>query len=159
MVEMYKRIDDLCKANGTNVTAMCKELNIARSSLSELNRGRTKSLSYEYISKIANHFGVSPDYVAGKTDIKEKTPTLTEKDERDIKKKIDDLLNMMSSQKGLMFDGDPLTPEALESIKSAMILGMTAATLKNKEKYNPNKNKKASTNGRDGAGEKVDKKI
>ena len=90
--------------------------------------------------------------------MQKKAAALTEKDERDIKKKIDDLLNMMSSQKGLMFDGDPLTPEALESIKSAMILGMTAATLKNKEKYNPNKNKKASTNGQDGAGEKVDKK-
>lgn len=80
MVEMYKRIDDLCKANKTNVTAMCKELNIARSSLSELNRGRTKSLSYEYISKIASYFGVEPDYIAGKTDKKEK-PLVNEDEE------------------------------------------------------------------------------
>lgn len=82
MVEMYKRINDLCKANKTNVTAMCKELNIARSSLSELNRGRTKSLSYEYISKIANYFGVEPDYIAGKTDKEKSSPQKS--DEPDI---------------------------------------------------------------------------
>lgn len=69
---MYKRINSLCKEKGTNVTAMCKALNVARSSLSELNRGRTKSLSYDYISKIANYFNVNPDYIAGKTEQKEK---------------------------------------------------------------------------------------
>ena len=70
-------------------------------------------------------------------------PTLNEKDERDIKVKIDEIINMMSNQQGLMFDGDPLTPEALESIRNAMELGMTAAKLKNKEKHNnQNKNKK-----------------
>jgi len=65
MSEMYKRINSLCKEKGTNVTAMCKALNVARSSLSELNRGRTKSLSYDYISEIASYFTVSTDYLLG----------------------------------------------------------------------------------------------
>ena len=69
---MYNRIETLCKERNTNITAMCRELDIARSSLSELKQGRTKSLSYEYTSKIADYFGVDPDYIAGKSDFKNK---------------------------------------------------------------------------------------
>lgn len=143
MVEMYSRINDLCKAKGTNVTAMCRELDIARSSLSELNRGRTKSLSYEYISKIANYFDVSPDYIAGKTDIKEKAPILTEKDERDISKRLDQTLSDLENAQGaLMFDGEPLddvTKELLiASLKKDLEMGKRIA----KQKFTPKKYRK-----------------
>jgi transcriptional regulator with XRE-family HTH domain len=139
MTEMYKRIDDLCKSRKITVSGMCRDLEIHRSILSELSSGRSKSLSSQNTAKIANYFNVSNSYILGE---QKETPALTQKDERDIKNKIDEILDMMSSQEGLMFDGDPLTPEALQSIRSAMELGMTAATIKNKEKYNPNKNKK-----------------
>lgn len=74
MSTMYERIDRLCKDNGTNVTAMCKELEIARSSLSELNSGRSKTLSAEKTAKIASYFGVSVDYLLG-NEPKEKAPS------------------------------------------------------------------------------------
>lgn len=74
MLTMYERIDCLCKERGTNVTAMCKELGIARSSLSELNSGRSKTLSAEKTAKIATFLGVTVDYLLGReTDVKEKT--------------------------------------------------------------------------------------
>lgn len=73
MSDLYKRINSLCKESGTNVTAMCKELDIARSSLSELNAGRTKTLSAEYLSRIANRFNVTIDYLLG-WDEKKPTP-------------------------------------------------------------------------------------
>jgi transcriptional regulator with XRE-family HTH domain len=139
MTEMYKRINDLCKSRKITVSDMCRDLEIHRSTLSELSSGRSKSLSSQNTTKIANYFNVSASYIFGE---QKETPTLTKKDERDIKNKIDEILDMMVSQKGLMFDGDPLSPEALESIRSAMELGMSAAKMKNKEKYNPNKNKK-----------------
>lgn len=65
MSTMYERIDSLCKERGTNVTAMCKELGIARSSLSELNSGRSKTLSAEKTAKIAAFLGVTVDYLLG----------------------------------------------------------------------------------------------
>ena len=46
------------------------------------------------------------------------------------------------SQEGLMFDGKPASPEAVESIISAMQIGMEMAKKKNKEKYTPKKYKK-----------------
>ena len=45
-------------------------------------------------------------------------------------------------QDGLMFDGDPASPEAIESILSAMQIGMEMAKKKNKEKYTPKRYKK-----------------
>ena len=68
MSEMYNRIAGLCKEHGSNITAMCRTLGLSRSSLTELKSGRTKSLSYEAISAIAEHFGTTPDYIAGKTN-------------------------------------------------------------------------------------------
>jgi transcriptional regulator with XRE-family HTH domain len=74
MSSLYERIDSLCKSNGINVTVMCKELKIARSSLSELKAGRTKSLSSEYLQRIADRFNVSVDYLLTGEKQKENTP-------------------------------------------------------------------------------------
>ena len=41
-----------------------------------------------------------------------------------------------------MFDGNPASPEAIESILSAMQIGMEMAKKKNKEKYIPQKYRK-----------------
>ena len=66
MSETYNKIEKLCKANNTNITEMCRELNIPRSSMSELKAGRVKSMSIERIEIIADHFGVTPDFLRGK---------------------------------------------------------------------------------------------
>lgn len=134
MDNLYEHIEKICRDHKTNITAMCRGANISRASLSELKMGRNKTLSYETLNKIAKYFEISVDSIIGNEQ--KETLALTEKDERDIKVKIDELIDMMSQQKGLMFDGDPLTPEALESIRNAMELGMTAAKLKNREKQN-----------------------
>ena len=69
-------------------------------------------------------------------------PSLTAKDERDIEKILDMTRAQLENQEGIMFDGDPACPEAIESILSAMQIGMEMAKKKNKEKYTPKKYKK-----------------
>ena len=59
MSELYNKIEMLCKENNTDVTKMCREINIPRSSLSELKAGRVKSISIERIEAIADYFGVN----------------------------------------------------------------------------------------------------
>lgn len=66
MSSMYATIDRLCKEQGVNVTAMCRELKITRSALSELKSGRTRSLSSDYTAKIASYFNVSVDWLMGR---------------------------------------------------------------------------------------------
>jgi transcriptional regulator with XRE-family HTH domain len=149
----YDVFAKLCEKHGVKPSKAAEECGINKSNVSSWkNNGYVPR--GDALNKIANYFNVSIDCLLGNS--KEKAPTLTRKDERDIKVKMDDILNMMATQKGLMFDGDPLSPEALESIKNAMILGMTAAKLKNKEKYGHHKDKKASSNGRNETGKKFD---
>lgn len=70
------------------------------------------------------------------------SPALTEKDERDIAKTLEALMDQLDSGSDLMFDGDPISDEARESIRSAMELGLKAAKIKNKERFTPKKYRK-----------------
>ena len=67
---------------------------------------------------------------------------LTARDEKDIAKILEQTKEQLLSQEGLMFDGDPASPEAITSILDAMQIGMEMAKKKNKEKYTPKKYKK-----------------
>lgn len=100
--------------------------------------------SVEKLQQIADLLEVSLDYLLSNTDetIKEKAPTLTARDERDIEKILNNTREQLLSQEGLMFDGDPASPEAIDSILSSMQIGMEMAKKKNKEKYTPKKYKK-----------------
>lgn len=73
---------------------------------------------------------------------KEKAPTLTKKDERDIARDLEAIMAELEAGGDMMFDGDPMTPEARESILSAMRLGLEAAKAKNKERFTPHKYRK-----------------
>lgn len=66
---------------------------------------------------------------------------LSPKDEKDISTILSDTEQLLK-QEGLMFNGTPASPEAIESILSAMQVGMEIAKKKNKEKYTPKKYKK-----------------
>ncbi|KAA3386305.1 XRE family transcriptional regulator [Akkermansia muciniphila] len=144
MNNMYSLIEDLCKKRGTNITQMCRDVEIPRSVFSELKAGRTKQLSNKYLPIVANYFGVSVDYLIGN---KEKSAAkssdgLSEKENRDIAKKVENLMQELTSSGDLMFDGDPMTEEAQESLRNALTLGYELARQKNKEKYTPKKYRK-----------------
>lgn len=64
MSELYNRIESLCKSKGITITTMCKEANVSRGSLTDLKAGRSKTLSAEALSKIAEYFGLTMDYLS-----------------------------------------------------------------------------------------------
>lgn len=74
--DLYKRIDSICKENGTNVTALCKKAGVGRATLSELNAGRTKTLNADTVTKLAAALGVSVDYLLGTEEKKTPRPSL-----------------------------------------------------------------------------------
>ena len=74
-MNLYERIEALCKDHGINVTQMCRETELTRAKLSDLKMGRTKSLSASTLTKIAAYFGVSVDYLLGEEKPKEKLTT------------------------------------------------------------------------------------
>lgn len=88
MSELYNRIESLCKKRNINVTVMCKETGASRGSLTDLKAGRKKKLSTDTLSKIAEYFGVSVDYLLnGEENIKveaHKEPIYLDDETRDI---------------------------------------------------------------------------
>ena len=67
-------------------------------------------------------------------------PVLTSRDERDIEKILARTKEQLLSQEGLMFDGDPASPEAIDSILSAMQIGMELAKKRRTKKNTHRKN-------------------
>ena len=65
---------------------------------------------------------------------------LTKRDTKQIESIIANTEQLLK-QDGLMFDGNPASPEAVESIISAMQVGMEMAKKRNKELYTPKKYK------------------
>lgn len=65
MSDLYERIEHLCKERKITITAMCKESGASRGSLTDLKVGRKQKLSVDTLTKIANYFNVSVDYLAG----------------------------------------------------------------------------------------------
>ena len=123
---MYEIIEMLCKANKLSLSGLCKKLDMGINTFTELKKGRTKSLSAENISKIADYFNVSTDYILGKTNIKEKASASPEKEGGDIASDLTHYMEILESQESLMFDGEPLDDESKEllliSLKNTMEL-------------------------------------
>lgn len=67
----YHILLSLCREHGTTVTALARELNIAKGSPSNWQRGA--SPNSDVVVKIARHFGVSCDYLLGLDNVPSRT--------------------------------------------------------------------------------------
>lgn len=139
MLPLYERIEMFCQRKGVNITEMCRNAGIPRSALSDYKAGRKKSINLTNMGKMADYFGVSIDELTGRTQ-KENAPALTEKDERDIARKLDDMLNQLGgSDEALMFDGEPLDDETRELLRASLKNQLEMTKRMAKQKYTPKK--------------------
>lgn len=132
---MNNRIREIRRQRGITMKQLGEVVDLAESTISQYETGKREP-DNETLLKISEYFGVTVGYLLG---AEEKTPALTEKDERDIAKTLENLMAQLDNGGDLMFDGDPMSDEARESIKAAMRLGLEAAKLKNKERFTPKK--------------------
>ena len=137
---VYERIENLRKSRSLSQGKLEKELGFSNGSIS---KWKNSTPTYERSQKIADYFDVSVNYLmTGEVEPEKKENVLTHRDERDIEKILNQTKEQLLSQEGLMFDGKPASQEAIDSILSAMQVGMELAKKKNKEKYTPKKYKK-----------------
>ena len=133
--ERYCEIRDRFNYKDADVA---KGANITKSTFSDWKAGRYVP-KQEKLQKIADFLGISVEYF--QTGEEKTEPQLTIRDTKEINSMMAQMEQLLK-QDGLMFDGDPASPEAIESILSAMQIGMEMAKKKNKEKYTPKKYKK-----------------
>ena len=86
MSTIIETIDRLCEERGIKGSKLCDDLGISRSTLTELRKGRAKSLNIKKATLIANYFDVPLAYLLGETTDTTppqtpKAPTLSKKDE------------------------------------------------------------------------------
>ncbi|MGE9977346.1 helix-turn-helix domain-containing protein [Bariatricus sp. HCP3S3_E12] len=137
MYEIYCKLRD---AMGVKDADVVKATGITKSTFSDWKSGRSKPKD-EKIQKIADFFGVTAEYLRTGKETDKKEPQLNPKDQKDIENILQNT-ELLLKQEGLMFDGQPASQEAIDSILSAMQIGMEMAKKKNKEKYTPKKYKK-----------------
>lgn len=92
------------------------------------------------VQRLADYFGI------GKTDLidEKDTDTLTPRDERDIKKDLDSIMEKIEAGEDspLYYNGDEVDKESMELLRDAIGMSLRHLKIINKEKYNPHKNKK-----------------
>lgn len=124
---------------GIKGSKMCDDLGISRSTLTELRKGRASTLKAERAVLIADYLGISVEQLLG-SEQKEKPATdsdgFTEAERRDIALELEKLMDEMTQSGDLMFDGEPATKEAMDSLRSAMEMGLIYAKKINKDKLN-----------------------
>ena len=139
-MDLKERIQALCKNNGISMNQLEQNLGFGKGYISKLGKSTPNA---NKLQKIAQYFHVSVDYLmTGNEPEEQKESVLNAKDQRDIEKILNQTREQLMNQEGLMFDGDPASPEAIESILAAMQIGMEMAKKKNKEKYTPKKYQK-----------------
>lgn len=137
---MYEIFELLLKKYGVTTYQVAKATGISTASFTGWKQGKW-NFKTDKLQKIADYFGVSLDYLmTGKEDSEKKEPKLKPKDEKDIKTILENTEQLLK-QPGLMFDGKPASQESIDSILSAMQIGMEMAKKKNKELYTPKKYK------------------
>lgn len=137
-MNFFDRIEELRKAHNLSQGKLEELLGFSNGSI---NKWKTSVPKADRLQKIADYFGVTIDYLmTGST--KEWEPTITEKDEKDIKKKLDDLINQLSTDTGLMYDGEPMDEESLDAVRAALEVAERTAMLEARRKFTPNKYKK-----------------
>lgn len=62
---MYKKIQELCKLRGTNITNLCEQVTGSTGNLSTWKKGYMRS---DYLSKAADILDCSVDYLLGRTN-------------------------------------------------------------------------------------------
>ena len=76
MAEMYEVLDKLLKEKDISGAKLSEDLGMSKSFMTELRKGRAKSIKIETAQKVADYFGVSIDFLLGNQD-KEKPPLRT----------------------------------------------------------------------------------
>ncbi|MFQ7092174.1 MAG: helix-turn-helix domain-containing protein [Coprococcus sp.] len=142
MYEIYCKLRD---SKGLKDSDIAKATGITKSTFSDWKNGRSKPKNAK-LQKIADYFNVSLSYLStGKEDTSETAEIkLTEKDERDIAKDMESIrAKLLNGADGpLSYDGEPIPEEDAELLLGQIELMMRRLKPINKEKYNPNKNKK-----------------
>lgn len=119
-------------------------LNVQKSAVSKYELGRATP-SPDVLRKLSEFFNVSIDYILGNdTPAANPLPPLTSKDERNIQKKLDSILNDLSPDSGLAYYNgeEPMSDDDKELLRISLENSLRLARQMAKQKFTPKKYRK-----------------
>lgn len=140
---MYDVFLRLLEKKGIKTSVVAKETGISNMTFSDWKNGKSTPKA-DKMKKIADYFGVTVDYLmTGENEI-ESNNSLTKKDERDIRKDLDRIMDEIKNRDNgpLYYGGVEIDDESMDFLENAINFALRESKKENKVKYNPNKNKK-----------------
>lgn len=115
----------------------------SRSSINKIEKG-LNDIPQAKIPDFAKALNTSTEYLMGLSEF-------STRDERDIKKKLDEAIASLDTNEALMFDGEPveMDDETRELLKSSLENSIRIAKTLAKKKYTPKKYRKDTENNKD----------
>lgn len=135
-VELVKQI---CKDRKIPISRLEKDCGFANGYIRKLKEGKFPS---DRLLIIANYLNLSTEYLLTGNDNPE--AELTVKDNRDIAKDLDNIMEKLTSGEDgpASYNGEELSQEAAELFRDELEIALKRLKIINKEKYTPKKYKK-----------------
>ena len=132
-------IRELRKEKKMSQSELGKFIGVSQTTVTAWETGRAEPSS-TFVSKLADLFNVSTDYLLGRSDSK-KEPyyELTEKEKNDIAVQAEKLMDGIESGENLNFYGEPATEEQKERLLIDIQTAMEMNKRKAKKKFTPKK--------------------
>lgn len=131
-MDIYERVQHLAKNQGLSVRELGNKLNIGPTTLYKWKKQTPKS---DILIKVADYFGVSTDYLLGRSDDKYE---LSPQEKIDIGIEAEKMMKGLNDEGSINFYGEPMSDEDKEATLSALNLLMTINRKKAKKKKDMN---------------------
>lgn len=137
-MSLARRIKGLCDEKKVTFAEVERRIGISNGQIRRWDNVSPKS---ETLQKVADYFDVSMDYLLGRTEVK-RNYELTEKDEKDIQKELQNIINGLEGNSYAAFDGQTL--DDMEEEDKELLIASLENTLRiakkiAKQKYTPKK--------------------
>jgi transcriptional regulator with XRE-family HTH domain len=142
------RIRSIRRQKDMSGTKVAEMLGISAQYYYDIEKGK-RNLSAEMAARLAEIFGVTTDYLLGRTDEPNeksdwdsKLPELTDKEERDIALTLEKILNQLDHENAVSFYGEPMDEETREAMRISLESSLRLAKQLAKKKFTPKKYRK-----------------
>ena len=134
----FERIKKLAKDHGESIKKLSTTLGFGESTIYKWKEQEPKGKD---LAKVADHYGVTTDYLLGRTD----TPQFTRKDERDVQKILEEMTQGLNNKNELAFlknGSQEIDPEDAELLSASLENVIRQSKLIAKQKFTPKKYRK-----------------
>lgn len=142
------KLNNLLNLRNRTVSDLSSAINVSPQTIYSIIKRDNTKVDLNVLQAIADELNVTLDYFSDrplKSSNSDNTfkPKLTTKDERDIQKKLNSILDELEeSEDTLMYDGEPMDDVTKELFRNCLENALKVAKLAAKEKYTPKKYRK-----------------